>query len=371
MQTIIQIERIASDAQAVIDHSVHDLEADPTLSSGANLADLPPAEARLRVEKLQKRALEAAWKLENALNALDQLNNVTDDVRPLRKQNGELSVCGVVRRALMAVAAVVKIQGALRHIDTITSKLREMHKSVVADHADKESAAATTSTPANGGAVEAPREPDLKRSKEEQQSSAAPAAAKPSPVAEHVAPQRANSTDELLLKRFAKLKLDPRFDVQETMEGFSISAYCPNLGDTLKVTLNDEQDVLTIAGTRLPTLDELAAMRQRVSGVCDGCFCAVRSLIVAAQIRVMMKQNALSRMYAHPEASEDELILRTFGGQFGTIEQKYRVPTGVDVGRASAAYQKNTIQVLLPHAVRPARGVPRARGPAPRGYGYW
>ncbi len=84
----------------------------------------------------------------------------------------------------------------------------------------------------------------------------------------------------------------------------------------------------------------------------------------------MMKQNALSRMYAHPDASEDEMILRTFGGQFGTIEQKYRVPAGVDVARATAAYQKNTIQVLLPHAVRAAR-VPRTRGMAPRGYGYW
>ncbi len=164
---------------------------------------------------------------------------------------------------------MLKIQGALRHIDSITSKLREMHASVVADHHEDAKATAASSEK-----VEPPREPEFKRSKEDQPTTA-PAAAEESArqktngtaaPAEHVAPQKQNSTDALLLKRFAKLKLDPRFDVQETQEGFTINAYCPNLGDTLKVTINDTQDVLTISGTRLPTSEELASMRQRVSG---------------------------------------------------------------------------------------------------------
>lgn len=295
----VEIEKVANEA-AGVEQSIYVLESEAAVG---DISSLSHDEASKKVLALQKKAMEYAWKLERHLNQLDELH-VTDSVRPRRKEE------------------ILKIQKALRQVDQIRGSLKEL------DHKLK---------------AEKPAEP-----------TAAPAAAPQSP-----SPSPPPSTaalppdwDDLLLKQFAELELDPRFDVRELRDGYSISAVVPDMKD-FRVTVSEEGDTLTVTGSRLPSKSDLKLMRAKLR----------------AAFRLPPNMTT---------AQLNELCLRKFAGQFGQVKKSFGLPPGqIDMKSATAQYERGVIEIVLPKYERFVR--PRVAGYVPPqgsgggygGRGYW
>lgn len=306
----VEIEKVANEA-AGVEQSIYALESEAAVG---DISSLSHDEASKKVLALQKKAMEYAWKLERNLNQLDELH-VTDSVRPRRKEE------------------IQKIQKALRQVDQIRGSLKELDHKLKAEKPAEEPAPAA-----------APQSPPS--------TSPATAATAPStsPSTTH-APLPPDDDDDLLLKRFADLQLDPRFDVRELRDGYSISAVVPDMKD-FRVTVSEEGDTLTVTGYRLPSKNDLKLMRAKL--------------------------RAAFRLPPNMTATQlNELLLRKFAGQFGQVKKSFGLPPGqIDMKSATAQYERGVIEIVLPKYERFVR--PRVAGYVPpQGYGgggrgrYW
>lgn len=116
-----------------------------------------------------------------------------------------------------------------------------------------------------------------------------------------------------------KLKLNPKFVVEESPDAFTISAYIPGMKKQdveILATSDTHSPTISLRGHRSPNYEEIALMRRQ---------------LVRAGIE-----------------PEDLAMVRLGTGRFGSFMEKYAIPKEVDVNEIAGSYEEGELVVKLP-----------------------
>ncbi len=223
---------------------------------------------------------------------------------------------------------VAKIQEALHHVDALQKRLKNIHaahQEVIDKKREEERAK-------NPPAAEAPAAAAVPSAAAAAPGSP-PAAASPSEQRE---PPKKAST---LTEKLAAQKLEVQFQIKDRPGSFLISAYVPGIDeDSMSVSLNDEGDLLTCTGLRLPSPQEVQALRSHP---------------------------AVAR-FRNPE----EGMLRLAAGRFGQFSEKWRMdPQTVIADKVTATYNSGVLEIVVPKKQRPQQQ--QRQRVQPRNPFYW
>jgi HSP20 family molecular chaperone IbpA len=304
-QTLLELQRI-SEKTSEISRDVQSFEeVDLKRLDDPELSD---AERDGLIARLNKRAMQYAVLLERELLQLDAISG--DSVRMLRKEQ------------------VGRIQNALQHVDSLQKRLKDIHavhQEAVDKKREEENAAKGNRSPSPAAEVAAAAAPAP---------NAAPAAASP---ASNSPPQKKAEKKLSFVEQLASMKLEVPFQIKDRPHSFLISAYVPGIDErTLSISLNDEGDMLTCSGLRLPSPQELDALRSHP---------------------------AVARM-----RNQEEGVLRLAAGRFGRFSEKWRMDANVvDADKISASYNSGVLEIVVPKKAVQQRKQPHFQ--PQRGYG--
>lgn len=274
--------------------------------------DLSDEERDGLISRLHKRSMQYALLLEQELLQLDAISG--ENVRALRKEQ------------------VAKIQEALHHVDGLQKRLKNIHAAhqEVIDKKREEERAKNPPSPEPKAAPALPAA-----------AASAPGSASPPAAASPPEQRDPEKKAQTLLEKLASQKLEVQFQIKDRPGSFLISAYVPGIDeDSLTVSLNDEGDLLTCTGLRLPTQQELQALRGHP---------------------------AVAR-FRNPE----EGVLRLAAGRFGRFSEKWRMdPQTVIADKVTAGYNSGVLEIVVPKKQRPQQQQQQRQRVQPRNPFYW
>lgn len=337
----LEIKKVVDDVGDFEQNVMELLVSSNTLDASDLSAD--PDHGLARVEELQHKCEMYTEKLLQDLMKLDAINT-TPETRPLRKEQ------------------VQHVQTLIDNVDHIRARLKALRSDLKQ---------ATQPSPAPSGAAEAPApgaeaaapageaaqrmaagaasdESDLERHEHRiaaamgdeglldaarrvseaaaDQSKAAGGdeeqARRTKLLSRKIPASDVDALAELLRPQWKQLRLDPNIRVAEQARAYELSAYLPGMRrEDIDVGLSASDSVLTVAGYREPSRDELQAMIEHLP------------LPIALKAPVA----GLTRMGA---------------GRFGRFKTQYRVPPDADVAGISAAYERGVLRVTIPKVRR-------------------
>lgn len=272
---LLSIQEVQKDVEAA-EHRVKDLE---------NLAEVKD------LNGAYKQLLRATEQLTRDLLRLDQMEGVSEEVRPKRRET------------------VQEVQSVLGKLDTAEKQLHRL-----LEERQQSKAAEAIEQEMN----EAFDEMQSEEEKQNQVDSQTPARS--------TSPAKRAKLDSWV-HRLADLPLEISFESSQDASAYELQAYVPGLDrdQDLVVSLDNDRRTITISGTRLPSAEDLAKLRQ------------------------FLEQNRI------PKEQEDVAVRRLGSGRFGSFKETYRLPGDVDPRKIQATYEDSLIRVLLPKQPSPPR----------------
>jgi HSP20 family molecular chaperone IbpA len=279
------------------------------------------------VDKLYKDCLHFSEALMKNLLTLDAIST-SEKSRPLRKQQ------------------VSTIQDLLSNMDNIKEKLSEYKKHLSEDERIAQEEAKLKA------AEEEKEEVAKSKADAEEQQEQLQKEEKKKPLMKHSAQQQEpkqidiqfqedeeeeqelDQIPRIHAEKWASLKLKPNFDISQSSEAFEISGFIPGINEKdLKISLSDDNDVMTISGVRLPTADEeLELQRQLIR-------------------RIQMASGGMIREKIPPQLLQSK-ILQMGSGRFGSFSESYRLPDSANFNAVNASYEKGVLRITIPKRVR-------------------
>jgi len=117
-----------------------------------------------------------------------------------------------------------------------------------------------------------------------------------------------------------KLRLDPKVEVIEGADAFTIMANIPGIHKDEIETVILPDGTLQISGVRVPTAEEIALMRRQIH----------------------------SRYTPQSDEEEDMLVLRLGVGRFGRFVKKYQLPKGLNLEAIQGQYKDGIVYISVP-----------------------
>eukprot|EP00013_Stygamoeba_regulata_P010724 CAMPEP_0177674744 /NCGR_PEP_ID=MMETSP0447-20121125/26763_1 /TAXON_ID=0 /ORGANISM="Stygamoeba regulata, Strain BSH-02190019" /LENGTH=626 /DNA_ID=CAMNT_0019182949 /DNA_START=14 /DNA_END=1894 /DNA_ORIENTATION=- len=297
-ETFIKIGKIGKDVER-FGADLRSLKAD------AESVDVQNQDSEQKVSALQKKCAYLTNELMRDLLELDSIVGSGADARTERKKKvtqvqSLLDDCDRVRERL----------GKLQH------ELHEQKAAASGSSSGDESAATSSAVGTAASAMEEGADADEEEEAEDEMQDADQAAA-----AQAESPPSSKKPKHE--SKWAKLRLRPQFDVQESANEFTLQTYVPNMApDSIKVNVSEDGSTLTVEGFREPTAEEEEYLRR----------------VLARRVPQQLT----------PEVEED-LLLRLGAGRYGAFREQYRLPAGdVDVENLEATYKGGYLLVVVP-----------------------
>jgi len=312
----MKIRRIASEV-GHIQEEIQNTFRDVQVLSVEDLIS-KPSEGKKFVTDLQHRCVSFSESLMKDLYTLDELTLKQED-RPKRKEQ------------------VQRIQSMISDVDNLNKKLHELVESMKTEELKKKEETKNSpqpeqkeKQPEKPKEAEKPQQPveerqesDLKRyhkaeAEEAQRKAKADTEFELQKQKEEF---EARLTDQSIRLEayWRRMKLKPKMDVDEAVDGYLITSYIPGMRkEDIFISTSQEgrTPLLAVRGHRSPSMEELALMRRQ-----------------------------LARNGIQPT---DEAILRLGMGRFGTFLEKFAIPHDVDPDGIVGGYEGGELKVILP-----------------------
>jgi HSP20 family molecular chaperone IbpA len=133
---------------------------------------------------------------------------------------------------------------------------------------------------------------------------------------------------------WSKLRLDPKVEVIEGEDSYTIMANVPGIHKDEIETVILPDGTLQISGVRVPTTEEIALMRRQIH----------------------------SRFTPQSDEEEDMLVLRLGVGRFGRFEKRFQLPKGLNLEGIQGQYKDGAVLITVPK--------PKSARPKQRNYPY-
>lgn len=316
----IKVQQVV-DEVAAISQGVKAL-SENVQSLDANSLPADPTQANELLRDLRGRCQQFTHSLLRDMTVLDSMS-LPEEHRPIRR------------------AQISNIERLVDTVEELTKRLRELQTKVgeqqrEADARKKSEESSRAPTP---GVGKGPAPASIPASVPGP--AAAAARADPGHVGAPVAAgsrvgrgRPSEADDEALAGLWQQLRLQVRLDTEDVGDAYVIQGFVPGLrNENIKVQVSTDGTMLTVAGTRLPTVRETTAMRRQL----------------------------LREGLDGPDA-----MLRLAAGRYGTFSQQFRLPSNADRGNITADYNNGVLRALVPKVLPPHRPLPFSSTPPHR-----